>query len=88
MAVQIGAFLHSYGNEAFDRGVHYGIDFFKQGDWPGIPPTSEQIVQFIKDNILESQQEGWLDDARMADLLGFLIGWVIGEYTVVHQEKR
>ena len=88
MPAQIGASLHSYGNEAFDRGVRYGIDFFQEGDWPGISPTSEQVIQFIKDNILESQQEGWLDNARMADLLGFFVGWVIGEYTTVREEKR
>jgi len=88
MSIQIGASLHSCGNEAFDHGVCYGIDFLREGDWPSVPPTSEQVIQFIKDNILEFQQEGWLDDTRMADLLGFLVGWIIGEYTTVREEKR
>jgi len=38
------------------------------------------IVEFIKDNMIELAQEEFLDDERLADNTGFLVGWILGEY--------
>lgn len=77
-------FLHSYGNKVFDLAIQSGISFFLDGDWPNTPPTVQQIVEFVKDNIIDNYGEGWFTDERLTDMLGFLVGWILGEYTVVH----
>lgn len=82
---QVGTFLHNYGNTDFDHGVHSGIAFFKRGDWPGVSPTAQQIVEFLKDNIVAPEFP--LDDEQVARHLGFLVGWILGEYTLVHGEE-
>ena len=82
---QVGTFLHNYGNTDFDHRVHSGIAFFKRGDWPGVPPTAQQIVEFLKDNIVAPEFP--LDDEQVARNLGFLVGWILGEYTIVHGEE-
>jgi len=64
----------------FDHGVLSGISWFHQGDTPNVPPTAAMIVEFIKDNMNELAQEGFLDDERLADNAGFLVGWILGEY--------
>jgi len=51
-----------------DHGVLSGISWFHQGDAPNVPPTTAMIVEFIKDNIIELAQEGFLDDERLAEL--------------------
>src|SRR5216683_4632684 len=81
---QSGAFLHNYRNEAFDLAIRSGISFFLDGDWPNTPPTAQQIVEFVKDNIIDNYGEGWFTDERLADMLGFLVGWILGEYIVAH----
>lgn len=77
-------FLHSYGDKAFGLAVRSGISFFLDGDWPNTPPTAQLIVEFVKDNIIDNYGEGWFTDERLADMLGFLVGWILGEYTVAH----
>jgi hypothetical protein len=52
----------------FDHGVLSGISWFHQGDKPNVPPTAAMIVEFIKDNVIELAQEGFLDDERLAEL--------------------
>ena len=79
---KIEAVLRNYGSEEFDHAVRSGIAYFVDGDHPGVAPTAEQIVQFIKDNITEAEWK--IDDEQLLRSLGFLIGWVLGEYTIAH----
>jgi hypothetical protein len=80
MATQVAKKLPTYGNRMFDHGVLSGISWFHQGDAPNVPPTATMIVEFIKDNMIKLAQEGFLDDERLADNAGFLVGWILGEY--------
>jgi hypothetical protein len=64
----------------FDHGALFCISWFHQGDTPNVPPTGAMIVEFIKDNTIKLAQEGSLDDERLADNAGFLVGWILGEY--------
>lgn len=57
-----------------------GIAWVRQGDTPNVSPTSALIVEFIKDNMVESAREGFLGDERLADNAGFLGDWIRGEY--------
>lgn len=70
----------TYGNPVFDHGVRLGISWHQNGDEEYRQPTAELIVNFIKDNMLEWAAEGKLDDERLADQAGFLVGWVIGQF--------
>ena len=70
----------TYGMEQFDRAVTSGIDWFHHGDIEYRQPTAKLIVDFIRDNILEPNQEGFLDEDRLTDNAGFLVGWIVGEY--------
>lgn len=70
----------TYGNPVFDHGVRLGISWHQTGDEEYRNPNAELIVSFIKDNMLEWAAEGKLNDERLADQAGFLIGWVIGKY--------
>lgn len=78
-----GAYLHHYGDKAFNLAIRSGISFFLDGDWPNTPPTAQQIVEFVKDNIIDNYGESWFTDERLADMLGFLVGWILGDYAVV-----
>jgi hypothetical protein len=40
-------------------------------------------VEFVKDNIIDNHGESWFTDERLADMLGFLVGWILGEYAIV-----
>jgi hypothetical protein len=60
--------LPTKGNRMFDHEVLSGISWFHQGNTPNIPPTAAMIVEFIKDNMIELAQEGFLDDGRLAEL--------------------
>ena len=82
-----GSFLHSYGDKVFDLAIRSGISFFVDGDWPGTPPTAQLIVEDVKDNIIENYEAHWFTDERLADMLGFLVGWILGEYTAVHEAE-
>jgi hypothetical protein len=64
----------TYDNRIFDHGELSSISWFHQGDTPNVPPTSAMIVEFIKDNMIELAQEGFLADERLADNAGFLVG--------------
>jgi hypothetical protein len=80
MATQAMRKLPSFGNSMFDHGVLCGISWFHYGDTPDVSPTAAMIVEFIKDNMIELAQEESLDDERLADNAGFLLGWILGEY--------
>ena len=80
MAIQATKRPPTYGNRMFDHGVLSGISWFHQGDTPNAPPTAAMIVEFIKENMIELAQEGFLDDERLADNAGFLVDWILGEY--------
>jgi len=80
MIRQIAIQSTAYGNTTIDHGVLSGVDWYKYGDTPNIPPTCQQIVEFIKDNMIELAREGFLDDERLADNAGFLVSWILGEY--------
>jgi hypothetical protein len=80
MITQVTRKPPAYGNRIFDHGVLSGISWFHQGDTPNVPPTAAMIVEFIKDNMIALAQEGFLDDERLADNTGFLVGWILGEY--------
>ncbi len=68
MTTQVTREPPAYGNLMSDHGVLSGISWFHQGDAPNVPPTTAMIVEFIKDNIIELAQEGFLDDERLAEL--------------------
>lgn len=69
-----------YGDPAFDNGVLHGISWHLTGDEEYRRPTGQLVVDFIKDNILETDREGFLDEDRLVDNMGFLVGWIVGEY--------
>jgi hypothetical protein len=70
----------TYGNPTFDHGVRHGISWHLTGDEEYRKPTAQLIVDFIRDNFLEPNQEGFLDEDRLTDNAGFLVGWIVGEY--------
>ena len=70
----------TFGNATFDKGISYGLSWYTRGDTPYVPPTAEQIVAFIRDNMLELAAEGYLDEERLTDNAGFLTGWIVGQY--------
>ena len=70
----------TYGNATFDNGVRLGSSWHLTGDEEYRQPTDQLIVDFIRDNILEPHTEGFLDDERLTDHAGFLVGWIVGEY--------
>ena len=70
----------TYGNPTFDSGVLHGISWFQTGDIEFRQPTAQLLVDFIRDNILEPHAEGFLDDDRLSDNAGFLVGWILGEF--------
>ena len=69
-----------YGDLAFDNGVLHGISWHLTGDEEYRLPTAQLIVDFIRDNFLEPDAEGSLDGGRLTDNVGFLVGWIVGEY--------
>lgn len=75
----------TYGNPAFDRGVRRGISWHLTGDEEYRQPTAQLIVDFIRDNFLEPYREGFLDEDRLTDNAGFLVGWIVGEYVCSKQ---
>jgi hypothetical protein len=80
MTTQITYDSRKYGDPAFDNGVLHGISWHLTGDEEYRQPTSQLIVDFIRDNILEPNREGFLDENRLIDNVGFLVGWIVGEY--------
>ena len=80
MATQTADHPRTYGNPTFDNGVLYGISWHLTGDEAYRNPSAQLIVDFIRDNILEPHAEGFLDEKRLTDNAGFLVGWIVGEY--------
>lgn len=70
----------SFGNSTFDNGVRHGILWQRTGDLAYRQATAQLIVDFIKDNILEPESDMPLDEERLTDHLGFLTGWIIGQF--------
>ena len=75
----------TYGNPVFDHGVRHGISWHLTGDQEYRVPTAQHIVDFIKGNFLEPHDEGYLNDERLTDNAGFLVGWLIGEFVCSKQ---
>ena len=69
------------GNSAFEQGFEHGLSWYLYGDKPKTSPTWREIVDFIRDNILDLDREDLLDDERLVDNTGFLVGWILAEYT-------
>ena len=70
----------SFGNSRFDNGVRHGISWQRTGDIAYRQATAQLIIDFIKDNILEPESDMPLDEERLIDHLGFLTGWIIGQF--------
>jgi hypothetical protein len=70
----------AFGNATFDNGVRHGISWQRFGDIAYRQATAQLIVDFIKDNILEPESDMPLDEERLTDHLGFLTGWIIGQF--------
>jgi hypothetical protein len=70
----------SFGNTTFDNGVRRGISWQRSGDIAYRQATAQLIVDFIKDNILEPKSDLPLDEERLTEHLGFLTGWIIGQF--------
>ena len=85
MTQQIATQTPAYGNRAFDHGVRHGISWHLTGDVEYRQPTAQLIVDFIRDNFLEPHTEGFLDEDRLTDNAGFLVGWIIGEFVCSKQ---
>ena len=85
MIQQIVTKTPTYGNQAFDHGVRHGISWHLTGDAEYRQPTAQLIVDFIRDNFLEPQQEGYLDEDRLMDHAGCLVGWIRGEFVCSKQ---
>ena len=85
MTPQTAVQLRTYGNPAFDHGVRHGISWHLTGDEEYRQPTAQLIVDFIRDNFLEPYTEGFLDEDRLTDNAGFLVGWIVGEYVCSKQ---
>jgi len=69
------------GNTTYEHGFTHGLSWYFSGDHPDQPPTWHEIVDFIRDNMLELDREGFLDEERLIDNTGFLVGWILGQYT-------
>jgi hypothetical protein len=55
------------GEQYFDHGYLCGRSWYFHGDTPEKPVTWEDVVSFIKDNMVDLALEGFLDDERLAD---------------------
>lgn len=88
MATQVTRKPSTYGNRMFDQGVLSGISWFHQGDTPNVPPSVAMIVEFIKDNMIELAQEVFLEDERLANNAGFLVGWILGDKYIMTATPR
>ena len=80
MATVITNHPPTYGNPVFDHGIAMGIQWTKTGDPELRIPTAPLVTDFIRDNFLELEKEGYLDEKRLLDLASFLTGWLIGKY--------
>lgn len=68
------------GEQHFDHGYLCGRSWYFHGDTPEKPVTWEDVVSFIKDNMVDLALAGFLGDDRLADNAGFLIGWISGKF--------
>lgn len=80
MTTQAAYHPRLYGDSSFDHGVLHGISWHLTGDEECRQPTAKLIVDFIRDNFLEPNAEGFVDEDRLTDNAGFLVGWIVGEY--------
>lgn len=74
MTPQTAVQPRTYGNPAFDHGVRHGISWHLTGDEEYRQPTAQLIADFIRDNFLEPYMEGFLDEDRLTNNAGFLVG--------------
>jgi len=66
------------GNPHFDKGYLYGRDWYFHGDTPQKEVTWQDVVNFIYNNILESELDP--DRNLIIDYIGFVVGWISGQY--------
>lgn len=64
----------------FEKGIEDGLVWYFHGDAPQQPVTEEDVIDFIKGNVIEIALAGWLDEARLKSYAGFLIGWLSGKF--------
>jgi hypothetical protein len=68
------------GDQRFDKGYEDGRAWYFHGDNPNQEVTWQDVVDFIKGNFLELAAEGLLDEERLRENAGFLVGWISGKY--------
>ena len=85
MTTQEAVKQRTYGIPIFDNGVAHGISWHLTGDEEYRLPSASHIVDFIKGNFLEPQTDGYLDEDRLTDNAGLLVGWIIGEFVCSKQ---
>jgi hypothetical protein len=78
IVAQIAISLVILGEQHFDHGYQCGRLWYFNGDPPEKPVTWEDVVDFIRGNFLELDREGFLDEERLRDNAGFLVGWLSG----------
>ena len=85
MTPQTAVQPRTYGNPAFDHGVRHRISWHLTGDEEYRQPTAGLIVDFIRDNFFEPYTQGFFDEDRLTDNVGFLVGWIVGEHVCSKQ---
>jgi hypothetical protein len=60
----------------FQQGTNDGALWYFHGDTHYRPVTEEDVIDFLQGNVVEMVQEGFLDEDRLRDNAGFLIGWI------------
>ena len=80
MTIQTATSLVILGEQHFDHGYLCGRSWCFNGDSSKKPVTWEDTVDFIKGNFLELDREGFLDEERLRDNAGFLVGWISGKF--------
>lgn len=63
-------------SNVFQDGMKDGITWHFHGDTPGRPMTEEDVIDFLQGNFIEPALEGYLDEERLRENAGFLIGWL------------
>jgi hypothetical protein len=68
------------GDQRFDHGYEDGRVWYFHGDNPDREVTWQDVLDEIKGNFLELAAEGFLDEERIRENAGFLVGWISGKY--------
>ncbi len=66
-------------SSAFRSGMDDGVCWYFYGDEPCRPVTEEDVIDFLQGNVVELALEGYLDEERLRNNAGFLIGWIAAQ---------